>query len=427
MEDLYVSQRSRGVASCVLDGPVDVAALSTAFEQAKARQPTLLTRIVPTPTGHALALLSEAPRLHLRIWTRDESAYRQELNTPLPVGGPLVRVTLFSTPDGKRHLFVLAVDHLIGDGRSMITLLNRVWSYYQEHTGLAEGRCPPPEPTAGFPAPVSTLLPRSGEGEDEEYAKRRIEDARLHPVELVPYDIPASGRNEAAQPHQIDVQRILLGAHQTSRLLERTRTERLTAHALLSTALLMSARRCFDGEGLRDLACLSPIDLRPRLSPPLPADTMVAAVTAHLQRLAVSPGSEPLQLARRVNNELRDFLKRGSHFREMRIMPAVRRHPALQLSTVIVSNMGKMTAPCLPGGLHMSDVRLVPARENYYLQAGRSPIMASAVSFQGQLAIELPYHTACFSTALMRKLRDDTRAILLAFAGEQQPFPAPKA
>jgi hypothetical protein len=100
----------------------------------------------------------------------------------------------------------------------------------------------------------------------------------------------------------------------------------------------------------------------------------------------------------------------------MRIMPEVPRNPALQTGTVIATNMGSVPGPRLPEGAEVTDVRLVPAREQYFPQAGRSPLMACVVSFDGRLAIEFPHYTACFSPAFMESLRDDVRSTLLAFA-----------
>ncbi|OSC46495.1 protein kinase, partial [Streptomyces sp. 4F] len=111
------------------------------------------------------------------------------------------------------------------------------------------------------------------------------------------------------------------------------------------------ARRRLDGDGPRTLGCLSPVDLRSRLSPPLPASATVPAVTTHLQTLAVSEASGPLELARTVHTRLSDFLARGDHFHEMRITPEIPRNPALQLATVIATNMGAVPGPRLPSGL----------------------------------------------------------------------------
>lgn len=424
VESLYVGQRSRAVLSCSLRGPVDVETLSAAFDAMTQANPTLRSRIVEEGTGHALRLLDEdeRPRLVTRTGAEDE-AYAAELNDPLPVGGPLSRAVLVSAPDGGSHLFVLVVDHTVTDGHSGIALHNALWDRYR---ALVEGEHDTDAPvsaTPRWPQPVSRLLPAADDADTAKYLDSRVEEARRHPVELVPYDVrrpSTTGRavdEGAAGEGHIEVCRLTLDTELTARLRHTARAGGVSVHALIAATLLATARRRLDGDGARTLGCLSPVDLRSRLSPPLPASDMVPAVTTHLQTLEVSGAPDPLDLARTVHARLGDFISRGDHFHEMRITPEIPRNPTLQLATVIVTNMGVVPGPRLPGGLEAVDVRLAPAREQYFPQAGRSPVMACVVSFEGRLAIEFPHHTACFSPSFMRAFRDDVRDGLLGLIG----------
>ncbi|MFD9435308.1 protein kinase [Streptomyces sp. NPDC060002] len=448
VETLYVAQRSRAVLSCALHGHLDTGALSAAFDSVTAEHPTLRARISSDDRGHALELLGEDRQPRLTLRTGDDEAYQEELNTPLPVGGPLARAVLISAPDGRSHTLVLTIDHTITDGHSALTLHNTVWERYGtlvEGTDVprttpvpgtpAAARTPPPE-QPDWPVPVSELLPYSDEAETTKYLERRIEEAERHRVELVPYDTPrqppgtvateSARERGTADGHRIEVRRLFLDPERTARLRGLARDADVSVHGLVGAALLLAARARLGGEGPRVLGCMSPIDLRSRLAPPLSPAVMVAAVTSHLQSLPVSEADDPLELAREVGSRLQDSIERGDHFQEMRIMPQVPRHPALQMGTVIVTNMGVVPGPRLPEGLRATDVRLVPAREQYFPQAGRSPLMACVVSLDGRLAVELPHHTACFSPAFMRSLRDDVRSTLLAFAeagGERSARP----
>ncbi|MGC2999565.1 phthiocerol/phthiodiolone dimycocerosyl transferase family protein [Streptomyces sp. G35A] len=434
VETLYVGQRSRAVLSCTLRGRVDVEALSAAFDAVTEENPTLRSRIVQDGPGYALRLLGEdeRPRLVTRTGDEDE-AYATELNRPLPVGGPLTRAVLVSAPDGDRHLFVLLVDHTVTDGHSSIALHNALWDRYralvgQERTPVAEAAAAA-EPS--WPRPVSRLLPPADEADTATYLDGRLEEARRHPVELVPYDVrrpsgtgPVPG-GDGAGDGRIEVCRLTLDTERTTRLRRTARQSGVSVHALIAAALLAAARRRLDGDGPRTLGCLSPVDLRSRLSPPVPASVMVPAVTTHLQTLEVSASSEPLELARAVHARLGDFIARGDQFHEMRITPEIPRTPTLQLATVIATNMGVVPGPRLPDGLRAVDVRLVPAREQYFPQAGRSPVMACVVSFEGRLSIEFPHYTACFSPSFAAAFRDDVLDGLLAFASTARPEHAP--
>ncbi|WP_320777829.1 phthiocerol/phthiodiolone dimycocerosyl transferase family protein [Streptomyces sp. CRN 30] len=431
VETLYVGQRSRAVLSCTLHGHVDVEALSAAFDAVTAAQPTLRARIVPDGTGYALRLLDEESRPRLITRTGDaEEAHAAELNSPLPVGSPLTRAVLVSAPDGDQHLFVLTIDHTITDGHSALTLHNILWDRYREIVE-ADGEHREAVPSAAavvtedrvdgpqWPSPVSLSLPRGDEADTAAYLERRTEEARQHPVELVAYDVPAG-----TEDGHVEACRLTLDPEDTTRLRQAARRAGVSVHALVSAAVLGAARRRLAGDGARTLGCLSPVDLRSRMSPPLPAAVAVAAVTSHLQTVEVSEETEPLALARTVHARIGEYIARGDHFREVLITPEIPRNPALQLGTVIVTNMGVVPGPRLPEGLRASDVRLVPGRENYFPQMGRSPVMACVVSCEGRLAIEFPHFTACFSPSFMAAFRDDVRDGLLAFTGTAEPEPA---
>lgn len=434
VESLYVGQRSRAFLSCTLRGRVDVEALSAAFDAMTEENPTLRSRIASDGAGHALRLLDEDERPRLVTRTGDEEeAYAAELNSPLPVGGPLSRAVLVSAPDGERHLFLLVVDHTVTDGHSSIALHNALWDRYRtlvdgEHAVEASEGSGSDGPR--WPVPVSQLLPAADEADTAKYLDSRIEEARRHPVELVPYDVGrtssgggAPGADTGVDGH-IEVSRLTLDAELTAGLRGTARRSGVSVHSLIAAALLTTARRRLDGDGPRTLGCLSPVDLRSRLSPALSASAMVPAVTTHLQTIDVSEASDPLETARTVHARLTDFISRGDHFHEVRVTPEVPRNPTLQLATVIATNMGVAPGPRLPSGLEADDVRLVPAREHYFPQAGRSPVMACVVSFEGRLAIEFPYYTACFSPSFMQAFRDEVREGLIGFATAAEPAQA---
>lgn len=420
VENIYVAQRSRAALSCSLEGPVDSAVLSAAFEAVTAEQPQLRTRIVPDGDGHALEFLPEAEQPRLRIRTGGEEAYAEELNTPLPVGGPLTRAVLVTDPDEERHTLILSIDHVIADGHSAIALLNMVWDRYRELIGGAEA---PRPPMTAFPQPISTLLPHADAADTARHLEQRVAKVGRHPVELLPYDVKATEK-APEEPHRIELQRLLLDPGATTRLRERARAEGLSVHALISAAVLLAARRRMDGTQPRVLGCLSPVDLRARLSPQVPTEVMVAAVTMHLEILPVGGETDVLELAREIGDGLREFIDRGDHFLETRIMPSIPQHPTLHLGTVIVTNMGAVSGPRLPEGTRVTDVRLAPAREHYFPQAGRSPVMACVATFDGRLAIEFPHYTACFSTPFMRELGDEVHRSLLALAKSDEERPS---
>ncbi|MFF8868285.1 condensation domain-containing protein [Streptomyces sp. NPDC015139] len=415
VETLYVGQRSRGVISSALRGHLDVAALSAAFDAVTQAHPSLRSRIVPEGEGFALQLLAEAERPRLATRTGDtDAAHAAELNMALPVGGPLSRAVLVSAPRGDDYLFVLSVDHTIADGHSSIALHHEVWNRYRalvEGVGSKTKLFSVADGTLDWPAPVSGLLPAADSARTADYLELRIEETLRRPAQMIAYDVA----DPSAVEGRIEVCRVALDEERTSRLRHCARAVGVSVHAVIAAALLATARRRLHGDEPLPLSCLSPVDLRSRLSPPVPALVMIPAVTAHLQTLDVTPGAELGDLACTIHARLSDFVTGEGPYHEMRIMPEVPRSPTLQLATVIVTNMGVVPEPRMPEGLEITDARLVPARERYFPQAERSPVMACVVSFEGRLTIEFPYFTACFSPAFVQALGDEVRAALIAF------------
>ncbi|MBC3840796.1 hypothetical protein GXW82_12415 [Streptacidiphilus sp. 4-A2] len=68
-------------------------------------------------------------------------------------------------------------------------------------------------------------------------------------------------------------------------------------------------------------------------------------------------------------------------------------------------------------------MRLVPARENYHPEAGRGPLMACVVSFDGCLDIGIPYSKACFTDRQIDSVASELRRVLDGFTSAGEPVP----
>ncbi|MFK8907929.1 phthiocerol/phthiodiolone dimycocerosyl transferase family protein [Streptomyces sp. YS-3] len=414
VETIYVAQRSRAVLSCTVRGDLDEKLLAAAFAAKVAEHPSLRCRIAVEDGAHVLQPLAadEVPTLLVR--EGGPGAYTEEFNTPLPVGGPLVRAVLLR--GGDEHTMVLSIDHTITDGHSGIALQNALWDTYTRLAGELPGAAG--EYGELWPEPVSHLLPAVSAAEAEEYLAGRVERTRQRPVVCLPYE--AAGTEPAPGEPELGVARVLLEREDTARLLSFAKAEGVSVHGLIAAAALTAVRRRLGGEpGTRTLGCMSPVDLRSRLNPPLAREVMVPAVTSCLDVLDVAHDADPLALARHVTENLHTAIARGDYLQELHLLPKVPRHPALLATSVIVTNMGRVSGPATPAGLQVTDVRLVPAREHYFPEAGRGPLMVCVVSFDGRLGLELPYSAQCFTHEQMEELRSALHTSLLAFAARR--------
>ncbi|GAB3649694.1 phthiocerol/phthiodiolone dimycocerosyl transferase family protein [Streptomyces sparsus] len=415
-ETLYVAQRSRAVLSCTVRGELDEQLLAEAFAAKVAEHPPLGARIAQDGTGYELRPLPESDVPALQVRPDGPEAFNEELNRPLTVGGPLARAVLLRGETD--HTLVLVVDHTITDGHSAIALHHALW---QTYTALADGG--PREPAAGerpWPPPVTERMPSGDAQETERYLEQRAERARRFPVVSLPYEAAEPGRAE--QGGAVDVQRVLLEPDETAALRDFARAAEVSVHGLVSAALLTSVRGGLgeDAEP-RTLGCLSPVDLRSRVTPPLERELMVPAVASYLDVLPVAGDADPLTLARQVAGNLHAAIGRGDFLQEIRMLPQAVRNPALLATSVIVTNMGAVPGPPVPPGLDVVDMRLVPAREQYFPQAGRGPVMGCVTSFDNRLCVELPYSRECFGTEQIRGIRDRVHAALLALPASKAP------
>lgn len=130
-ENLYAGEmRTQAVRMCMVRGGVDPDALDAAFAAVLADHPSLRSCLEQDAEGGFLRLLKpeELPRLVVRPDGPDVLV--QEWNTPLPLGGPLVRAVLLTGE--HEDTLLLGADHAICDGRSATALCFRLWQYYAD-------------------------------------------------------------------------------------------------------------------------------------------------------------------------------------------------------------------------------------------------------------------------------------------------------
>ncbi|WP_327321220.1 protein kinase [Streptomyces sp. NBC_01210] len=401
--------------SCTVRGDIDEKLLAAAFAAKVAQHPPLRSRVRHEGKGYFLETVGETELPRLTVRPNGPSAFTNELNASLPIGGPLVRAVLLR--GDIEHKVVLVLDHVITDGHSAIALQHAMWRTY---SALVDGTCDTKGNAAeSWPPAVTDLLPPWSAKEAEHYLARRTENVRRCPVSLLPYE--AACTDIAGHRPRVEVQRVLFESGPTTRLVRLAKAADMSVHGLVSAAFLIAIRRQLGGEaGTRSLGCLSPVDLRSRLTPPLKREAMVPAVSSYLDVLHVAEDTDPLELGREVTANLKSAIDRGDIAREIRILPELVWNPGLMTASVIVTNMGAVDDPLVPNTLDITDVRLIPARDHYYPEAGRGPVMGCVVSFNNRLGIELPYSSECFSHKQIRDLSSSVYTTLLGFLGEDR-------
>ncbi|MGY1495190.1 SDR family NAD(P)-dependent oxidoreductase [Streptomyces sp. QTS52] len=148
-----------------LDPRVDAEALRGTLQDLVDRHEALRTTVTVEnrqPTQH-VAARQEADLRHERLDSADEEALRERMRAerarPFDLaGGPLLRVTLYSLPDGRRALLAV-VHHIVFDGVSIGVVLRELEDAYRARVaGTAWTPSPPSARFADFVAWQRNLL-----------------------------------------------------------------------------------------------------------------------------------------------------------------------------------------------------------------------------------------------------------------------------
>ncbi|WP_338492896.1 condensation domain-containing protein [Streptomyces sp. SJL17-4] len=417
-EILYVGEiRTLATTVCTVRGEVDEELLAAAFAAKVAEHRSLRSRVAHDGDEVFLELLDEEELPRLEVLPAGPTDLTDQLNRPLPAGGPLVRATLFRG-DGE-STFVLGIDHVICDGHSATVLCNEIWSAY---SGIQDGSYEAPRAAGeSWPVAVDDLLAPSSEEDLDAYVKDRTERTSAHPLAVLPFTANASSQDGPL----MDVKRVRLTREQTSALVAFAKSAGVSVHGLVGAALLVAVR---DGYGPgygsdHRLSFVSPVDLRARLTPALGRDVLIPAASWYLDVIDVPAGSDLIELGRRITGQLRDAIERGEPARELQALPRLLANPSVLTASLVVPNVGSVAGPPAPRGLEITDMRKFAISSKWVPEAGAGALVASPMTVYGRLSIEMPYSAKCFTPARMDEIHDHVLATLLSFV-ERAPVSA---
>ncbi|MFF7778963.1 condensation domain-containing protein [Streptomyces tanashiensis] len=417
-EILYVGEiRTLATTVCTIRGEVDEELLAAAFAAKIAEHRSLRSRVTRDGDEVFLELLDEDELPRLEVRPAGPTDLTDQLNRPLPAGGPLVRATLFRG-DGE-STFVLGIDHVICDGHSATVLCNEIWSAY---SGIQDGSYEAPRSAAeSWPVAVDDLLAPHSDEDLAAYVKDRTERTSAHPLAVLPFTAEESAQDGPL----MDVRRIRLTREQTAALVAFAKSAGVSVHGLVGAALLTAVR---DGYGPgygsdHRLSFVSPVDLRARLTPALGRDVLIPAASWYLDVVDVPADGDLIELGRRITGQLRDAIERGEPARELQALPRLLANPSVLTASLVMPNVGAVAGPPAPRGLEITDMRKFAISSKWVPEAGAGALVASPMTVYGRLSIEMPYSAKCFTPARMDEIHDHVLATLLSFV-ERAPVSA---
>lgn len=269
------------------DGTVDDDALARSFRLLCARYPVLRARI---GTADHDRIMRVVPGHHPDFVTGNggEDSLLREVFGEWDPARAVVRLMNIRCATGG--FVALRIDHAIIDGYGLRTMFDELWHIYYavlSRSAVAVGN------VDSLPAPPSAVLaqrwshsavsPPSTRGDCLDQRSGGAVQRRVRPIQGY----------------------IRLDPNDTSRLVSAARAHRTSVHALICGAVL-TAQRDHGPQGCipARMRCLSPVNIRQRLVPPVAVADTTCLVGTHVADVSVSSAANPVDVGRTVKAQL---------------------------------------------------------------------------------------------------------------------------
>ncbi len=355
-------------------GLLDEEILRTALDLLSIRHPMLRTRI--EIQGDDPVFVSEnVPPIPLRVEARrsddhwhTEADKELEHSLPWPIG-PLIRVTLLKSPHVSDVL--ITFHHAIGDGMSGIYLVRDLLRLAgQISEGISSDVITFPERPS-----VEDLLPKGAHGlsglvKTVDLLGKQLGNIIFRHPQKLPID-----SSTLLNDRRVRIIHCALSPEETASLVARCRKEDTTVHGALCAALLKAIadqiyRMHSDTKPLT-IGCMSTVDLRRFLNPPIGEEVGLyfsMAITAH----RVKKDIRFWDLARDTKKTVHQSVENGEPLVFLSLLDRFLSKDAkpedlisltskIYPSTMLVTNLGRVTIPERYGPLKLQEVQFVVA------------------------------------------------------------------
>jgi hypothetical protein len=333
-------------------GPVDIDALSAAYDALLEARPVLLARLERGPDGRHEIVADDLMPAGIEVVELDgQDAEESPPHFDQSQSLVHLRVTI---RDGQAHP-TLYVHHSLADGHHMYSLIEELLSYYTDMVSNGSIRSVTIQPA---PEPIEKVLADRGIHKQERSGIERFMPA------MFAYDLPPSRRGDTgvkpASPVRVPMVSCRLSERNTDSIVELCHVHGLGLSSVLSAVVLMAEWR-LRGTPNIPIPLIYTVDLRYFLSPPVSATGCTNPVGLATYLAEVDRKTRVVDLARDIAETFRSDLSDG-----------VIQQSRLHFSPQYVGN-----APGLPDVVLISDNGLVPPV--------RTPPELEVVSTHGEL------------------------------------------
>lgn len=371
------TQNFVGLAAHV-EGPVDVDALSDAFEALLEAHPVLNGHLEQGPDGRYEIVLDDLMHPGLEV---------VELDGPDAKAPPLIfdqasalvhmRLTI---RDGQAQP-TLYIHHSLADGHHQFSLIEELFSSYTDLVSTGSLR---PVIVHSAPDPLEVVLADRGVQKQNRSGLERLMTA------MFAYDLPPSRRTPAevdpVLPQLVPMAYCKLSEKDTESLIALCRTHKLGLNGLLSAAVLMAEWRLRETPNI-PVPYVYPVDLRYVLSPPVAATACTNPVGIATYLAEIDRGTDVVELARDITETFRKDLSDGVIQQSfLHFSPQYVGNPPGLPDVVMFTDNGVVPPLRTPTGME-----IVASHGEFYFAVGAGIEIYTSKIFAGQLMIE--YHS----------------------------------
>ncbi len=300
-EEIFAETESFQGLAAQVKGPMDVDALSAAFEALLEAHPVLCGHLERGSDGRHQIAVDDLLHPGIDVVETDDSGASPPIHFDQNESLVHLRVTL---RDGQTHP-TLYIHHSLADGHHGFSLIEELFSYYTDliRTGKIN-------PVTIKPAPTSLEVV---------LAERAIQKQQRSGLErfmpaMFAYDLPPSRRAatdvKPASPLRVPMAACRLSKRETHDLIAFSRAHQLSLNGVLSAIILLAEWR-LRGRTNIPVPYLYPVDLRYVLSPPVSSTACTNALGIATYLAEIDHTTDVLGLARDIAETFRADLSEG--------------------------------------------------------------------------------------------------------------------
>jgi hypothetical protein len=304
-EEVFAVNETYFAFTAHVNGPVDLDALSEAFDALLESHPVFTGRLEKTDDGRYQIVADDL--MHPGIWVVDGDSEPEA--TPKTAGMHLDQkqtlLNLRLKRSGGRTELTLYTHHSLADAHHAFGLLEELFSLYTDvvTTGAPAAITPQPAPEA-----LELLLEQRGVTKQQRSGLEKLFKA------MFAYDLPAQEKPpELANPDSIQpipIARIRFTEEETAELVEFGLANQLSLNSVVAAAILLAEWELRKTPHI-PIPYIYPVDLRYLLSPPvsLTGSTLPLGVATYLAE--IRPDTDLVDLARGIVDSFRTDLSDG--------------------------------------------------------------------------------------------------------------------